>query len=806
MYSKDQSDQAIVVKNISKYYRTYDKPIDRLKQSIFPNRQYFREFWALKDVSLNIQHGSSLGIIGRNGSGKSTLLQLICNTLTPTNGYIEVHGRIGALLELGSGFNSEFSGLDNVYLNASILGLSRTQIEQRLDSILGFADIGNYVKEPIKTYSSGMIVRLAFAVVAHIDAEILIIDEALSVGDIFFTQKCSRFLKSFREKGTLLFVSHDMEAVKALCDQSAWLDKGKLKLLAPTKVVADAYFAQAYGTPDNQAIEKLNNTTQPSPDSSGDNIASEYKPAPRSQPWFDERQLSLGDNKFGALLEVSTFHQAIQNSERFGTSEEVEILDVQLIDPISGSVLKAFKGGYPYCLHIICRCKKELEQPDIGFCLNDKTGQILFGDNTSLLRNRTRWLNGNTYKIIFEFDFPLLKVGEYTITVAIQEHREGHPKILTWIHDALLVYTLASSVGIGLSGIPMRKIHIICEQNEANHAFDELNISTNHLEKMTVDYEDPYQLTAHAQRSRRGVDFRVRMTTSCMDSRLIPKVEEAGCCYYNETTQERVQIMHNGLKVLEGGYYGQWMTDLIKELKGHHEPQEELVFHHLLKRLGTDSSMIELGSFWSYYSLWFLYDGIRNGGSNRRAVCLEADPKHLEIGKRNAALNQLQPTFVLGFAAAKASQGEIPFDTETSGSIVLRAWSVPKLMEEHGLETLDVLHVDTQGAELEVLEGSKHLIEAGKIRFVVLSTHSYEICGDPLLHQRCLKWLQNHGAHIICEHDVHESFSGDGLIVASFKAEDKDWLQPLSLNRYCNSLFANPAYYVPMRPRTAPLH
>lgn len=806
MYSRDEPKQAIVVKNISKYYRTYDKPIDRLKQAIFPNRQYYREFWALKDVSLNVQHGTSLGIIGRNGSGKSTLLQLICNTLTPTNGTVKVHGRIGALLELGSGFNSEFSGLDNIYLNASILGLSRIQTEQRLDSILSFADIGDYAKEPIKTYSSGMIVRLAFAVVAHIDAEILIIDEALSVGDIFFTQKCSRFLKSFRERGTLLFVSHDMEAVKAHCDQSAWLDKGTLKLMAPTKVVADAYFAKAFGKPNNQAVDNLNKSTQPSFENNSANIASEYLPAPRSQPWFDERQFSLGDNKFGALVEVSTFHQAIQNSERFGTSKEVEIIDVQLIDPVSGSVLNAFRGGYPYCLHIICSCKQELDQPDVGFCLNDKTGQVLFGDNTSLLQNRTRWLGGNTYRIIFEFDFPLLKVGEYTITVAIQEHSEGKPNILTWIHDALLVYTLSSSVGIGLSGIPMRKTHVICEQNETKQNFDKFSNLTNHMDMVTTNYEDPYQLTANTQRLKRDTEYRVKMTTRCEDSKSIPKVEGAGSCYYNEVTQERVQIMHNGLKVLEGGYYGQWMTDLIKKLQGHHEPQEELVFHHLLKRLGTDSSMIELGSFWSYYSLWFLYDGIRNGASNRRAVCLEADPKHLEIGQRNATLNQLQPTFVLGFAAAEASQGEIPFDTETSGSIFLRAWSVTKLMEEHGLESLDVLHVDTQGAELEVLEGSKHLIEAGKIRFVVLSTHSYEICGDPLLHQRCLKWMQNHGAHIICEHDVHESFSGDGLIVASFKAEDKDWLQPLSLNRYCNSLFTNPAYYVPMRPRTTPLH
>ena len=190
------TDIAIKVQNLSKCYHIYDSPRDRLKQFIAPRlqrltwqtpKQYFREFWAVKDVSFEIKKGETVGIIGRNGSGKSTLLQMICGTLNPSHGSIETNGRIAALLELGSGFNPEFTGRENVYMNASVLGLSNKEIDERFDDIVAFADIGEFVEQPVKTYSSGMMVRLAFAVIAHVDADILIIDEALAVGDAFFT-------------------------------------------------------------------------------------------------------------------------------------------------------------------------------------------------------------------------------------------------------------------------------------------------------------------------------------------------------------------------------------------------------------------------------------------------------------------------------------------------------------------------------------------------------------------------------------------------------------------------------------------
>jgi len=221
----------IEVQGVGKAYHMYERPSHRLWQALAGKRKsFYKDFWALRGVSFSIRRGQTVGIVGRNGSGKSTLLQMIAGTLNPTEGHISVKGRVAALLELGSGFNPEFTGRENVYLNATILGLRRDQIEQRMESILAFADIGEFIDQPVRSYSSGMSVRLAFAVIAHVDADILIIDEALAVGDAFFSQKCMRFLRDFQKHGTLLFVSHDAAAVTNLCENAVWLENGKMRL------------------------------------------------------------------------------------------------------------------------------------------------------------------------------------------------------------------------------------------------------------------------------------------------------------------------------------------------------------------------------------------------------------------------------------------------------------------------------------------------------------------------------------------------------------------------------------------------
>ena len=251
------SEIAIKVENLSKCYQIYEQPRDRLKQFILPRlmqmadrspRQYYREFWALKDVSFEIKKGETVGIIGRNGSGKSTLLQMICGTLNPTSGSIETNGRIAALLELGSGFNPEFTGRENVYLNGALLGLSKDEIDERFDAIIAFADIGKFIDQPVKTYSSGMYVRLAFAIQANVEPDILIVDEALAVGDAYFVHRCMlRFHELQRSGTTILFVSHDATAVRNLCARAIWLNNGCLIENGSSSKVVDAYLADLFG-------------------------------------------------------------------------------------------------------------------------------------------------------------------------------------------------------------------------------------------------------------------------------------------------------------------------------------------------------------------------------------------------------------------------------------------------------------------------------------------------------------------------------------------------------------------------------
>lgn len=287
------SDIAIRVSNLSKCYQIYDAPHDRLKQFVLPRirwfsgtepKQYFREFWALKDVSFDVKKGETVGIIGRNGSGKSTLLQMICGTLNPTGGSVRTNGRIAALLELGSGFNPEFTGRENVRMSCALLGLSAEETDAKFDDIAAFADIGDFIEQPVKTYSSGMFVRLAFAVNIVSQPDIMIVDEALAVGDMNFQAKCMTALTRIQERGaTVLFVSHDVRALKSLCSQSIYLEHGNIRGIGKASDIVDQYirimreemnaehrnYASVVAEPENkinaeteQSLEQSNGTLQ----------------------------------------------------------------------------------------------------------------------------------------------------------------------------------------------------------------------------------------------------------------------------------------------------------------------------------------------------------------------------------------------------------------------------------------------------------------------------------------------------------------------------------------------------------------
>jgi lipopolysaccharide transport system ATP-binding protein len=445
------NDIAIRVTNLSKCYEIYENPRDRLMQFFAPRlqrltgrppKQYFREFWALKDVSFEIKKGETVGIIGRNGSGKSTLLQMICGTLNPTSGLIQTNGRIAALLELGSGFNTEFTGRENVYMNASVLGLSNEEINNRFNDIAAFADIGDFIDQPVKVYSSGMMVRLAFAVIAHVGADILVVDEALAVGDAFFTQKCMRFLRDFMKTGTVLFVSHDTASIKNLCNLAVWLEKGEAIQKGAPKDVCELYLEAFY-----EAQQGKSSTTK----------FKAFKKSNASLPIKDQRLEFINTSSLRNDLRIFEFDPSASSFGKGGA----RIHDVRLLDENDHS-LAWIVGGEKVVLRVIAHIYEGLDSPIVGFFVKDRLGQALFGDNTFLTYREQPVLceKGEELEADFAFFMPLLPAGEYSITVAIANGTQDKNEQHHWIHDAVLFKSESSSVASGLIGIPMLEIKL----------------------------------------------------------------------------------------------------------------------------------------------------------------------------------------------------------------------------------------------------------------------------------------------------------------------------------------------------------
>lgn len=367
---------AIKVVNLSKCYQIYDQPRDRLKQMLLPrlqravgvaSKQYFREFWALKDVSFEVKKGETVGIIGRNGSGKSTLLQIICGTLSPTTGNITTNGRIAALLELGSGFNPEFTGRENVYMNAAVLGLLDDEIDARFDEIVSFADIGDFIDQPVKAYSSGMIVRLAFAVAINVGPEILIVDEALAVGDAAFQRKCMRKISELNEAGvTLLFVSHDMETVKKICNEALYLARGSVVEFGATKQVCIAYERDLFG-----ASSKAETTQVEVPIDS-----TELDREVLDQDLLQTNEKTYGDGQ-AQIIDVAITNQHLQR--------------VNVLAP---------NASYVFSYRVVFSAA--VNQPVFGMMITNREGVCIFGTNTqSHPVSRRSFAEGDEVRIEF---------------------------------------------------------------------------------------------------------------------------------------------------------------------------------------------------------------------------------------------------------------------------------------------------------------------------------------------------------------------------------------------------------------------
>lgn len=452
--SSNLAPMAIEVVGLSKCHNLYEKPSDRLKQFVVPRLRrmlgrapvaYFREFWALREVSFQIERGEVFGIVGRNGAGKSTLLQLLCGTLHPTDGEVRVQGRMAALLELGSGFNPEFTGRENVFLNASVLGLSEAQTLERFDAIEAFADIGRFIDQPVKTYSSGMMVRLAFAVIAHVDADILVIDEALSVGDAFFTQKCMRFLREFMRAKTVVFVSHDIGAVKNLCTRAIWLDAGRVVCAGTPQEVCDKYLESELA-PDRPA---------PGPAPMVVNAV---------RPRHDVRQERLAQDDIRNSLDVYEF-----DPHSVGVATGVcEITEATLVSD-EGTHVTHIAGGESVLLCVTVRAHQAMPNLIVGFYLKDRLGQMLFGDNTYISHSGPLpLLPGQEATARFRFDMPRLAVGTYHLTLSAasgtqQEFVQHH-----WIHEAITIVSQTSSVAGGLIGLPMHEVSLTQVNPRAN--------------------------------------------------------------------------------------------------------------------------------------------------------------------------------------------------------------------------------------------------------------------------------------------------------------------------------------------------
>ncbi len=420
------SDVAIRVSNLSKRYAIYDRPQDRIKQFFMPklrglfglkSNSYYREFWALRDVSFEIRKGETIGIIGRNGSGKSTLLQLICGTLNPTEGVIETHGRIAALLELGSGFNMEFTGRENIYMNAAVLGLSKKEIDARYDDIVAFADIGDFVGQPVKTYSSGMFVRLAFAVAINVSPDILIVDEALAVGDASFQAKCMQKFEEFRQNGTtILLVTHDLGSVLQFSNRCFLLNDGaRLPAERPKEAV--------------DTLKKL--------------LIGGKKKTKTSRAIVNDRLASLTKADWAKHYEIN-----LEGAEVYGNHKAI-IEDFGIFDNVGELVSAHLELRETYKFVMRVRFFERVEHPIFTLTIRDLTGREICGTNTSLQRIITGcFKGGDAVEVSFTQELRLAP-GNYLLTFACSGYEPDAFVVYERLYHILVIEVFGEEQVVG---------------------------------------------------------------------------------------------------------------------------------------------------------------------------------------------------------------------------------------------------------------------------------------------------------------------------------------------------------------------
>jgi lipopolysaccharide transport system ATP-binding protein len=449
------TDAGLQVDGLSKSYLLADSPFKRLLSQLLPTLDLqVRQFEALQSVSFTLHRGETLGIIGRNGSGKSTLLQIIAGTLAPGTGTVQSHGKVAALLELGAGFNPDFTGRENVRLNASMYGLGKDEIQTRMDSIIAFSGIGDFIDQPVRHYSSGMFVRLAFSVIVHVDADILIIDEALAVGDVLFSHKCMRFLESFKQRGSILFVSHDSGAVSRLCDRVLWLDRGKVMGIGEPRQMLDRYHEHIYG--EQQEVQTFNaSPAEASDDDASNNLSVTQEAGSKLtsfEPWYDAREHMSGSPALYNAIKIHRF-----NEQASGFGDGAATIKHACFRNSEGRKLSGVLGGTPVVLEFSFVAHQDLFGLIVGFLIKDRLGQVILGDNNCIIhQDSPRDAEaGKTYTVQFGLTLPYLAISQYIVSVAVASGTQSEHIQHCWLHDALVFTAEKGPVVHGIMGIPM---------------------------------------------------------------------------------------------------------------------------------------------------------------------------------------------------------------------------------------------------------------------------------------------------------------------------------------------------------------
>lgn len=413
-------DYSIRVKNVSKVYRLYDKPMDRLREALnLTKKKYHKNYYALNNVSFDIKKGETVGLLGINGAGKSTMLKIITGVLTPTSGSVEINGKISALLELGAGFNPDYTGMENIYINGTMMGYTRAEVESRIDDILSFADIGDFINQPVKTYSSGMFVRLAFAVAINIDPEILIVDEALSVGDVFFQAKCYKKIDEFKKMGkTILLVSHSLSSVNKYCDRVVLLNKGSKLAEGNSADMIDLYKKLLVGE-NVEAVQE--NDSEDIASVSGDEVT-------KDSLWKEKLSLNPQINSYG--------------------NGKADIFDLALIDS-KGRISNQIEKGTAFKIKMRVRFNEDVSDPIFAFTIVDLQGTDVTGTNTMFEEIDTGTVRkGETRTVTFSQKMDV-QGGSYLLSLGCTGYADGDFVVYHRLYQVCNISVISDKNSVG---------------------------------------------------------------------------------------------------------------------------------------------------------------------------------------------------------------------------------------------------------------------------------------------------------------------------------------------------------------------